>query len=65
VSRNYLCSVCGTPCYYDSRHDAGPVLVCDCTKNRRWIDGYDCRSGYWENINGAKPIPIEDYIPKR
>jgi len=62
MTRNYLCSVCGTPCHYNNGR---PVLVCDCTKYRRWVDDYDMRGGYWENTNGAKAIPIEDYIPKR
>jgi hypothetical protein len=60
---NYLCSVCGTPCIYTGGYREKPQLACDCAKNGHWVEGF-CAS-HWEPDNGAKPIPIEDYLPKK
>ena len=63
VPINYLCSVCGTPCQYDGVRGDNPYLVCECIRVGHWVQDY-CRS-YWEADNGAKPIPIEFYIPNK
>ena len=56
---NYVCSNCGTPCYYDGRCGDGPVLYCDCVKNGHWIN--DGRGGYHYPLNNAQPIHISKY----
>lgn len=56
--KNYLCSVCGTPCIYIGDK---PKLSCECDKHGEWVLDY-CTS-YWKTSNGAKPIPVDDYIP--
>lgn len=61
--KNYLCSVCGTPCQYHGAFGDKPYLVCECGKDGRWVIDY-CHS-YWQNSNGARPIPADDYIPNK
>lgn len=53
------CSNCGQECYYDGRCGDGPVLICKCTKRKRWIN--DGRGGYEVYANDAHPIEDDEW----
>ncbi len=58
----YVCSNCGNPAYYDGRCGDGPVLVCECSKRKRWIN--DGRGGFEVYENNARPIAKNNFWRK-
>ena len=50
----YICSNCGSECYYDGRCADDPILICNCSKHKRWIN--DGRGGYEVYVNNAHPV---------
>jgi hypothetical protein len=59
MNMDYVCSNCGHICGKDTRMNVEYYLICSCTTNSVWID--DGRGGYYSYLNGAHPIPADQF----
>lgn len=58
-----VCSVCGAEAAVDGRMGSiSHYLACGCDRKGVWVD--DGRGGYWQPINGARPIELQEFLNK-